>query len=60
MEAKLRLVQFETPGSLRRRVGVQLGEAGRVVDVCPVEPSLPEDMKTFLQGWETNLPLAAT
>lgn len=58
MDIKLRLVQFETNGS-SQRVGVQLQDRGSVVDVCAAEPSLPRDMRSFLQGWETNLPLAA-
>ena len=57
-DVKLRLVQFETASS-PQRVGVQLGDGGSVVDVCAAEPSLPRDMRSFLQGWDTNLPLAA-
>ena len=58
MDVKARLVQFETPGSACR-VGVQLGDGGRVVDVCAAQPSLPRDMRSFIQNWDTNLPLAA-
>ena len=58
MDVKARLVQFETAGS-DRRVGVQLGNEGSVVDVCAAEPSLPRDMLAFLQDWNTNLRLAA-
>jgi 2-keto-4-pentenoate hydratase/2-oxohepta-3-ene-1,7-dioic acid hydratase in catechol pathway len=57
-DVKLRLVQFETASS-PQRVGVQLGDGGSVVDVCAAEPSLPRDMRSFLQGCDTNLPLAA-
>ena len=55
---KLRLVQLAAGGS-PQRVGVQLGDGGSVVDVCAAEPSLPRDMRSFLQSWDTNLPLAA-
>ena len=58
MDVKARLVQFETPGSARR-VGVQLEDEGRVVDVCAAEPRLPRDMRSFLQDWETNIRLAS-
>ena len=54
MAAKLRLLQFCEPGGGgRQRVGVEV-EGGRVVDVTAVDPSIPTDMKTFLQGFDTN------
>ena len=58
MDVKARLVQFETPDSTRR-VGVQLGDGGSVVDVCAAEPGLPRDMRSFMQDWDSNLRLAA-
>lgn len=58
MDAKIRLVQFETADSAQR-VGVQLGDEGSVVDVCASEPSLPRDMRSFLQHWDSNVRLAA-
>lgn len=58
MDVKARLVQFETAGS-PQRVGVQLDNEGSVVDVCALEPSLPRDMRSFVQNWDSNLRLAA-
>ena len=54
MAARLRLVQFEEGG--RRRVGVQHGAS--VVDITGVNPSIPTDMKTFIENWDTNISLA--
>ena len=60
MDVKLRLVQFEVPGgSQERRVGVEVKEGGGVVDMCAMEPDIPRDMRSFLQHWDTALPLAA-
>ena len=58
MDVKVRLVQFETTSSAQR-VGLQLKDEGSVVDVCAAEPSLPRDMRSFLQNWDTNVHLAA-
>ena len=52
----LRLVQFEQAG--RRRVGVQLENAGSVVDITAVNPAIPTDMKSFIEDWDTNILLA--
>ena len=57
MDVKLRLVQFAV-GS-RRRVGVELGDGGSVVDVTCVYPNIPRDMRSFLEQWDTSLTLAA-
>ena len=54
--AMLRLVQFEESG--RRRVGVQRENGGSVVDITAVNPSIPTDMKSFIENWDTNLSLA--
>ena len=59
MAAKLRLVQFCECVGGRQRVGVELGNGGRVVDVTRVDPSIPTDMKTFLEQWETSIAYAA-
>lgn len=56
MAAKLRLVQFEAGGSTR--VGVELADGGSVVDITAVDPAIPIDMKTFLEGGEENLAAA--
>ena len=60
MAAKLRLVQFCESGRGREcmRVGVEV-EGGRVVDITTVDPSIPTDMRTFLQGFDTNTAAAA-
>ena len=57
MSAKLRLVQFESGG--QQRVGVELANGDSVVDVTAVDPSIPSEMKAFLEQWETSLKLAA-
>lgn len=58
MAAKLRLLQFCESGGLGQRVGVEV-EGGRVVDVTAIDPSIPTDMRTFLQGFDTNTAAAA-
>ena len=57
MDLKLRLVQFCELGGVSGRVGVELGSGG-VVDVTRVDPSIPTDMKSFLQQWESSAPAA--
>lgn len=52
----LRLVQFEQGG--KRRVGVQLENAGKVVDITAVNPAIPTDMKSFIENWDANILLA--
>ena len=56
MAAKLRLVQFEAGDSTR--VGVELADGGSVVDITAIDPAIPRDMKTFLEGGEDNLAAA--
>lgn len=51
---KLRLVQFCEAGGGRRRVGVEQGNGGSVVDVTAVDPSIPSDMKSFIEAWDTS------
>ena len=46
----MRLVQFVEAG--RQRVGVETKDGGNVVDVSAGEPSIPSDMKAFLEGGE--------
>ena len=55
MAAKLRLLQFTKSGIVGEvcRVGVEL-EGGLVVDVTAVDPSIPKDMKTFLQEFDNS------
>ena len=57
---KLRLVQFceRGRGKQLQRVGVQV-EGSKVVDVTTVDPSIPKDMKTFLQDFNTNTDAAS-
>ncbi len=61
MAAKLRLLQFCESGGGREcyRVGVELEDGGKVVDVTAVDPNIPRDMKTFLQGFDINTARAA-
>lgn len=58
MDLKLRLVQFCERGGACGRVGVELGNGGSVVDVTRVDPSIPNDMRSFLQQWESSAPAA--
>ena len=51
---KLRLVQFNEKGGGKRRVGVEQSDGGPVVDITAVDLSIPSDMKSFIQGWDTN------
>ena len=51
---KLRLVQFCEVGGGRRRVGVEQGNGGSVVDITAVDPSIPSDMKSFIEAWDTS------
>ena len=52
MSVKLRLVQFESGG--RQRVGAELEDGGKVVDVTAVDPTIPADMKGYLEQWDTS------
>ena len=56
---KLRLVQFCEAGGGRRRVGVEQGNGGSVVDITAVDPSIPSDMKSFIEAWDTSTAAAA-
>lgn len=60
MAAKLRLLQFceNGAGVTSRRVGVEV-DGGRVVDVTAMDPSIPRDMRSFLQGFDANSAAAA-
>ena len=58
-ECKLRLVQFCEPGGGRRRVGVEQDIGGSVVDITAVDPSIPSDMKSFIEAWDTSTVAAA-
>ena len=46
----MRLVQFVEAG--RQRVGVEIKDGGDVVDVSAGDPSIPSDMRSFLEGGE--------
>lgn len=56
--ATVRLVQFEGVENAELRVGVELGNGGAVVDITNVDATIPKDMRTFLQSWESNLAAA--
>ena len=59
MAAKLRLVQFmQFEADDSTRVGVELADGGSVVDITAIDPAIPRDMKTFLEGGEDNLAAA--
>ena len=40
------------------RVGVQCLSTSRVVDVCAVNPTIPVDMRTFLEAGESAMEAA--
>ena len=44
----LRLIQFEYNGSIK--IGALTENDGDVVDVCAVDPSIPSNMKEFLEA----------
>ena len=48
LNTSMRLVQFVEGSS--RRVGVEISDGGRIVDVCAVDTAIPRDMKSFLEG----------
>ena len=56
MAAKLRLVQFASGGE--QKVGVEVENGGSVVDITAVDSCIPKDMRSFLEGWESNLSAA--
>jgi len=60
MAAKLRLLQFCENGakSSDRRVGVEV-DNGKVVDVTAVDPSIPKDMRSFLQEFDVSTAAAS-
>ena len=46
----MRLVQFFEDG--RQRVGVEIQNGGDIMDISAGDPSIPSDMKSFLEGGE--------
>ena len=60
MAAKLRLLQFceNGAGPSSRRVGVEV-DNGKVVDVTAVDPSIPRDMRSFLQEFDASTAAAS-
>ena len=59
MAAKLRLVQFISKDGGGRRVGVELQDRSSVVDITAVNPSIPRDMRSFLESWDTSVTAAS-
>lgn len=61
MAAKLRLVQFISKDDHGggRRVGVELQDRSSVVDITAVNPSIPRDMRSFLESWDTSVTAAS-
>ena len=53
MACKLRLVQIQVKGESQPKVCASLGNEERVVDITKIDPSIPCDMKSFLEGGET-------
>ena len=47
----MRFVQFEDDGCVR--VGVELSNGGDVLDITSADKSIPNDMKSFIQGGES-------
>uniref|UniRef100_A0A0B6ZZ25 Fumarylacetoacetase-like C-terminal domain-containing protein n=1 Tax=Arion vulgaris TaxID=1028688 RepID=A0A0B6ZZ25_9EUPU len=62
----MRLVQFETTDGdgtgtsdkSRRRIGVELGSGGDIVDITSYDPSLPTNTRDFIAGGENALEAA--
>lgn len=44
----MRLVQFFEDGT--QRVGVEIQNGGDIMDISAGDPSIPSDMKSFLEG----------
>ena len=52
----IRLVQFQLSNEESSpRVGVELGDGGSVVDVTNIDSSIPKDMRSFLESWDSSL-----
>ena len=54
----MKFVQFlktATNGTQRRGLGVELPLSGEIVDLVEADPTIPSDMKTFLEGARTHL-----
>ena len=51
----IRLVQFQLSNEESPRVGVELGDGGSVVDVTNIDSSIPKDMRSFLESWDSSL-----
>lgn len=49
----MRFVQFEWSG--RKGVGVEVEDGGDVVDVTEADPSVPHNMRDFIDGGHRNL-----
>ncbi|XP_078523145.1 oxaloacetate tautomerase fahd2, mitochondrial-like isoform X2 [Lissotriton helveticus] len=56
--ARMRLVQFLSPGSDGPRIGVEEADGGNIVDLNAFDPSLPRHMRAFLEGGDTALDAA--
>nr|KAG5691785.1 hypothetical protein BaRGS_003181 [Batillaria attramentaria] len=52
----MRFVQFDWNG--RKAVGVEMKEGGDIVDVTEVDPTVPRNMRDFIQGGAPNLTAA--
>lgn len=53
----MKFVQFlrTTNGTQTRGLGVELSPSDEIVDLSAVDPTVPTDMKTFLEGSRTHL-----
>ena len=58
MAAKLRLVQFMCKDGGERRVGVELQDRSKVVDITAVDAKIPKDMRSFLETWDNSISAA--
>ncbi|XP_073509775.1 oxaloacetate tautomerase fahd2, mitochondrial-like [Phyllobates terribilis] len=54
---RMRLIQFQSPTSTGRRIGVEL-DGERVIDLNAFDSSLPCEMREFLEGGDVTLQIA--
>ena len=49
----MRLVTFENGGV--RRVGVEVKDGGDFIDISAADPTIPKDMRSFLEAGESAI-----
>ncbi|MEE6479175.1 hypothetical protein FKM82_012170 [Ascaphus truei] len=55
---RMRLVQFQSSGSVARRIGLELGAGGSIIDLNAFDPTLPCGMREFLEVGDSALQAA--